>query len=272
LNLRLILGSSVALALIACAGLAPVLAPSDPLDQDLFNQLRPPFWVAGADPQFLLGTDELGRDLVSRLIYGTRPAALVMLVGAALSGLIGVCLGLFAGYFGGWVDAAVSRVVDVFMSFPGMLVAIVLAAMMGPGLDTVILAVVVIGWTRFCRVVRGELLVMREADFVTSARTVGVSHLRIIFHEMLPNLAPLLIVLFALEMGRALIVETVLSFIGFSSSDLATWGVVIAGGRAYVHQAWWVMTLPILVIVVAVLGLNALGDGLRHAIDPMLRR
>jgi peptide/nickel transport system permease protein len=136
----------------------------------------------------------------------------------------------------------------------------------------VIIAVIVIGWTRVCRVIRGEVLAMREHDFVTSARTVGVSHLRIMFHELLPNLAPLLAVLFGLEMGRAIVTEAVLAFIGFSSSDVATWGAMIAGGRAYVYQAWWIMGLPVAVIVLSVLGLNALGDGLRQATDPLLRR
>jgi peptide/nickel transport system permease protein len=272
MNLRLVLGAAVAAALFICAAFAQWIAPHDPMDQDLLNQLRAPFWMAGNDPHFALGSDELGRDLVSRLIYGARPAVLVMLIGATLSGLLGTCLGLFAGYFGGWIDAAVSRLVEIFMSFPPMLVAIVLAAVLGPGLDTVIIAVIAIGWTRFCRVVRGEILVMRELDFVTSARAVGVSHLRLVFHELLPNLVPLLTVLFGLEMGRAIVVEAVLAFIGFSASDAATWGAIIAGGRAYIYQAWWVMALPIAVIVVSVLGLNAFGDGVRQATDPVLRR
>ena len=149
---------------------------------------------------------------------------------------------------------------------------IVLAAVMGPGLNTVVIAVVLIGWTRFCRVVRGEVLALREQEFVTSARTIGVSHLRILFHEILPNLLPLVIVLLGLEMGRAIVVEAIMSFIGFSSSDLATWGGIIADARSYINQAWWAMTYPIVAIIIAVLGLNALGDGLRQATDPVLQR
>lgn len=271
-NSSLVLGVCILLLLLLTAAFAPELAPADPMDQDLLNQMLPPVWQHGGDPAHFLGTDELGRDILSRLIWGARPAVLVMIFGAALSGLVGVLLGLLSGYFGGWVDALVSRIVETFNSFPPMLLAIVLAAVIGPGLHTVILSVALIGWVRFCRVVRGEILVMRELEFVTSARMVGVSNLRVILHELVPNLAPLLLVLFGLEMGRAIVVEAVLSFIGFSSSDIATWGAIIAGGRQYIYQAWWIMTLPIIVLVLTVLGLNAFGDGLRTATDPVLQQ
>ena len=271
-NPRFLFGAAVLLALVLVAVFAPWLAPHDPMEQSLLNQLLPPRWVQGGDAAYLLGTDTLGRDLLSRLIHGARPALFVMLLGATLSGLVGVGLGLAAGYYGGWLDTAVSRVVETFMSFPPMLLAIVLVAVMGPGLDAVITATVVIGWTRFCRVVRGEVLVLRELEFVASARTLGVSHARILLREILPNLAPLIVVLMGLEMGRAIVVEAVLSFIGFSSSGIATWGGIIADGRSYINQAWWAMAYPIGVILVAVLGLNALGDGLRQATDPVLQR
>lgn len=271
-NPRFLFGAMVLLLLVLVALFAPWLAPRDPLEQSLLSQLLPPRWAQGGDPAYLLGTDTLGRDLVSRLIWGARPALLVMLLGATLSGLVGVALGLIAGYFGGRLDAAISRVVETFMSFPPMLLAIVLAAVMGPGLLTVVTAVLVIGWTRFCRVVRGEVLVMRELEFITSARALGTSRLRIILRQVLPNLAPLVTVLMGLEMGRAIVVEAVLSFIGFSSSGIATWGGIIADGRSYIHQAWWAMALPIGVILIAVLGLNALGDGLRQSTDPVLQR
>jgi ABC-type dipeptide/oligopeptide/nickel transport system permease subunit len=271
-NPRFVFGAVVLLALVVVAVLAPWLAPHDPMAQSLLNQLLPPRWANGGDPAYFLGTDTLGRDLLSRLIHGARPALLVMVLGATLSGAVGILLGLAAGYFGGWLDAAVSRVVETFMSFPPMLLAIVLAAAMGPGLSTVVIAIVLIGWTRFCRVVRGEVLVLRELEFVASARTLGAQHLRILFREILPNLLPLVIVLMGLEMGRAIVVEAVMSFIGFSSSDIATWGGIIADGRSYINQAWWAMTYPIGVILVAVLGLNALGDGLRQATDPVLQR
>jgi dipeptide transport system permease protein len=271
-NFRLVAGLSVLLLIVAVALLAPVLAPQDPMEQSLFDQFLPPMWAESADPDHLLGTDNLGRDVLSRLIYGTQPALVVMVVGALLSGLLGSVLGALSGYFGGWIDAVVSRIVDIFMAFPPILVAIVLAAVLTPGLDTVVLAIMLSGWTRFCRAVRGEMLALRESDFVHSARIVGVRHWRILYHELVPNLVPLLSVLLALEMGRAIVVEALLSFIGFSSSGLATWGSMIADGRSYLNQAWWTVVLPIALIVVSVLGLNALGDGARQVVDPVMRK
>ena len=271
-NPRFVFGALVLLVIVFVAAFAPWLAPHDPMEQSLLNQLLPPSWARGGDPAFLLGTDTLGRDLLSRMIWGARPALMVMVLGATLSGLVGVVLGMLSGYFGGWLDSAVSRTVDTFMSFPPMLLAIVLAASMGPGLNTVVISVVLIGWTRFCRVVRGEVLALREQEFVASALTIGETRLRILFHEILPNLLPLVLVLLGLEMGRAIVVEAVMSFIGFSSSSLATWGSIISDARSYINQAWWAMTYPIVAIIVAVLGLNALGDGLRQATDPVLQR
>ena len=269
---RLVLGCAVVVALCIAALFAPLLAPWDPLEQDLLNQYLPPFWSDKADAAYPLGTDSLGRDVLSRLIYGAQPALIVALLGALFSALIGITLGLLAGYFGGWVDSAVSRLVEILMAFPPVLLAIVLVAVIGAGLHAVVIAIVVIDWTRFCRVVRSEVLVLREQDFVTSAVTIGLTRWRILLSEVLPNVAPLMLVLFTLEMGIAIIVEAILSFVGFSSSNIATWGGMIADGRGYIHQAWWVMTLPIGCIIVAVLGLNVLGDGLRHAFDPVARR
>lgn len=269
---RLVFGTAVMLLLVVCAAFAGHLAPHDPMEQDLLNQLLPPRWAEGGDPAFLLGTDDLGRDLLSRLLYGARPAVIVMTLGAALSGLIGVSLGILAGYFGGWIDNVISRAVEIFMSFPPMLLTIVLVAVISPGLEAVVVAIALVGWTRFCRVVRGEMLILREQEFVTSARAIASTHRRILLHEVLPNLLPLLTVLFGLEMGRAIVVEAVLSFIGFSASGVATWGGIIAEGRASIYQAWWVMADPIALIVIVVLGLNALGDGLRRLSDPVLRR
>lgn len=271
-NWRLSFGLAVLFLLLFCAAFAPWLAPHDPMNQSLLNQLLPPAWVKGGERAYLLGTDNLGRDLLSRLIYGARPALLVMLLGATCSGLVGVGLGMAAGYFGGRFDTLVSRTVETFMSFPPMLLAIVLVAVIGPGLPAVVLSVVAVGWTRFCRVVRGEVFALREQEFVASARASGMRHLRILSREIVPNIAPIVAVLMGLEMGRAIVVEAILSFIGFSSSGLATWGGIIADARAYLHQAWWAMLYPIVMIVVAVLALNALGDGLRERFDPVLGR
>lgn len=271
-NARLAFGGAVLALLVLCAALAPVLAPLDPLDQDLLAQYLPPAWSDKAEPGYLLGTDSLGRDVLSRLIHGARPAVIVAVLGALFAALIGISLGLVAGFYGGWIDAAISRIVEIFMSFPPVLLAIVLVAVIGSGLHSVVIAIVVIDWTRFCRVVRAEVLVLREQDFVLSAVSTGRTRGRILVEEILPNVAPLMLVLFALEMGIAITVEAILSFVGFSSSNIATWGGMIAEGREYLRQAWWVMTLPIGCIVVSVLGLNMLGDGMRQSLDPVMSK
>ena len=257
---------------VLAALLAPWIAPKDPMEQSLLDQLLPPAWMSGGSGAHWLGTDNLGRDLLSRLIWGARPALAVMFLGAAASGSVGVTLGMLAGFFGGRVDRAISRLLEVFMSFPPMLLAIVLVAVVGPGLHAVVAAVVLIGWTRFCRVVRTEVMALKELDFVLSARALGMRPMRILFREVFPNLLPVVAVLLGLEMGRAVIVEAVLSFIGFSSSAVATWGGIIADGKGYINQAWWVLAAPIVVIVAVVLALNGLSDALRERIDPVLKR
>jgi peptide/nickel transport system permease protein len=271
-NPRVLFGGAVLLTIVALAALAQWLAPHDPLEQDLINTLLPPAWLGGQHG-FPFGTDSLGRDILSRLIYGARIALTVAVVAALLAGLLGSVLGLLAGYFGGWIDTLISRIVDVWMSFPAVLLSIVLAAVLGAGLYTVIVAIVVIDWTRFCRVVRSEVLIQREQDYVASAVTIGLKPGRILFGEVLPNVAPLLLTLFTLEMGIAIVVEAILSFVGLSvSSGAATWGGMIAEGRQYVNQAWWLMALPMLCVIVAVIGMNALGDGLRDVLDPVRAR
>ena len=268
-NPRVAFGILVVMALAIAAAGAPWLSPHDPLEQDLLNSFQVPAW-SGGDSAHPLGTDSLGRDILSRLIYGARAALIVAFVAALFAGLLGTALGLAAGYFGGRLDVAISRLVDVWMSFPSVLLCIVLAAVLGAGLHTVVIAIIVIDWTRFCRVVRAEVMVQKSHDYVASAITIGLSSSRVLGSEILPNVAPLLLTLFTLEMGIAIVVEAILSFVGLSvSSGVPTWGGIIQEGRLYVNQAWWLMALPMACIVVAVLGLNALGDGLRGALDPV---
>jgi dipeptide transport system permease protein len=272
-NTRVLFGAAVLLLLAAVALAAPLLAPHDPLEQDLLLSFSPPFWRSGADPSYLLGTDSLGRDILSRLIYGARIALTVALVAATLAALLGTVLGLLSGYFGGFLDAGISRLVDVWMSFPPVLLSVVLAAVVGAGLKAVILAIIVVDWTRFCRIVRAEVLVQREQDYVAAAVTIGLNRWRILAGEILPNIVPTLLVLLTLEMGIAVIVEAILSFVGLSvASDAPTWGGLIQEGRLYINQAWWLMALPMACIITTVLGFNALGDGLREVLDPVLRR
>jgi peptide/nickel transport system permease protein len=270
---RVWFGGSVVLLLVIAAAGAPLLAPHDPLDQDLANTLLRPLWREGADPDFPLGTDSLGRDVLSRLIYGSQVALIVAVVASLLAALLGTVLGLMSGFFGGVIDAAISRLVDIWMAFPPVLLSIVLVAVVGAGLPAVIMAIVLVDWTRFCRVVRAEVTVQKAQDYVASARVIGLTGRATLWREIVPNVLPLLIVLVSLEMGIAVIVEAILSFVGLSvASGVPTWGGLIQEGRVYINQAWWIMAFPMACIVLVVLGFNALGDGLRVAFDPVMRR
>ena len=272
-NRRVVLGGTVLLFFALAALFAPLIAPHDPVEQDLMLQYVPPAWSDEAEPGYLFGTDNLGRDILSRLIHGARIALFVAVAAAAAAGLLGTVLGLLAGYLGGWVDIVVSRLVEIWMAFPAVLLSIVLVAVMGTGLHSVVIAIAVIDWTRFCRVVRAETMAQRQQDYVASAVTIGLGRMRILWREILPNVLPLLIVLFTLEMGIAVIVEAILSYVNLSlASDFPTWGGMISDGRKYVNQAPWLMILPILCVIALVLALNALGDGLKDALDPVMRR
>ena len=211
--------------------------------------------------------------MLSRVLYGTRVALTVAFVAAGLAGLIGTALGLIAGWYGGWADRIISRLVDIWMAFPPVLLSILLVAVLGSGIHSVIAAIVIIDWTRFCRVVRAETQAQASMDYVVAARTIGFSRLHILLREILPNVAPALIALVSLEMGIAVIVEAILSFVGLSvSSDTPTWGGMIAQGRQIVYQGWWVLVVPLTVLFATVLAFNQLGDGLRRALDPVMRR
>ena len=270
---RAVFGLIVLGLMLLAAVFAPWLSPHDPLEQDLLSSFLPPSWQANGDPVFLLGTDNLGRDIVSRLIYGARTALIVALVAAALAALLGTVMGMLAGFYGGKTDMLISRAVDIWMSFPAVLLSIVLVAVIGAGLHAGIIAIVIIDWTRFCRVIRAETMVQKERDYVASAVTIGLPRVRILFQEIFPNLIPLLIVLLTLEMGIAIVVETILSFVGLSvASDTPTWGNLIQEGRQYIHQVPWLLGLPVACVVLAVLGLNALGDGIKEVIDPETRQ
>ena len=270
---RAVFGLVVLGLMLLAAGFAPWLSPHDPLEQDLLSSFLPPSWQTDGDPMFFLGTDNLGRDIASRLIYGARTALIVALVAATLAALLGTVLGMLAGFYGGKTDMLISRAVDIWMSFPAVLLSIVLVAVIGAGLHAVIIAIVIIDWTRFCRVIRAETMVQKERDYVSSAVTIGLARVRILFQEIFPNLVPLLIVLLTLEMGIAIVVETILSFVGLSvASDTPTWGNLIQEGRQYIHQVPWLLGLPVACVVLAVLGLNDLGDGLKEVIDPETRQ
>jgi ABC-type dipeptide/oligopeptide/nickel transport system permease subunit len=259
--------------LMVLAVFAPMLAPHDPLEQDLLAGNLPPLGFTGADPGYLLGTDDLGRDVLSRLIFGTRIALTVAFVAAALAALLGTLLGLLAGYLRGATDVVVSRLIDIWMAFPPVLLSILIVAIMGPGVTSVIIAIAIIDWTRFARVVRADTMAQAQADYVVAARVLGFGRMAILFREILPNVAPVLLALVTLEMGIAVIVEAILSFVGLSvSSDTPTWGGMIAQGRQIIHHAWWVFAAPLAALFATVLAFNQLGDGLRRALDPVMQR
>lgn len=269
---RLILSGTWLAVVVAAALLAPILAPHDPLAQDLLLGRLPPAWLPGAEPGYLLGTDGLGRDVLSRLIYGSRIALTVAFIAAPAACLIGSALGLVAGFYGGWIDQIVSRIVDIWMAFPPVLFSILLVAVIGTGLHSVILAIVAIDWIRFCRVVRAETLHQRRMDYVDSARVAGFPRATILFREVLPNVLPSIVALLSLEMGIAVIVEAILSFVNLSiSTDDPTWGGMIAEGRSIIHFAWWVLVFPLIVLFLTVLAFGQFGEGLRDRFDPVLQ-
>lgn len=268
---RVLVGTALILALALVAVFASSLAPHDPIEQDLLSTLLPPVWTTGGDPAYPLGTDALGRCILSRLIYGSRIALVVAVVSATGAMVLGTSLALVAGYFGGRVDWLVGRAVDVWMAFPPVVLALILLVGLGAGVSKVILAIIIIDWTRFCRVIRSEVLVVMKRDYVAAARLAGFSHVQVILKEVLPAVAPLLITLLSLEMGIAVIVEATMSFVGLSvEADVPAWGVMIADARQFMYQAPWGVVLPILAIFTTVLAFNLLGDGLRRALDPRL--
>lgn len=272
IGLRLWLSGGWLTLLVLAAILAPWLAPHDPLAQDLFLGRMPPFWVGGAEPGFLLGTDSLGRDVLSRLMHGARVALFVALIAGSATCVIGSTLGLIAGYFRGWPDMLISRFVDIWMAFPPVLFSILLVAVIGPGLLSIILAIVVIDWTRFARVIRAEAMSQGAMDYVASAQVAGRTRMGTMFTEILPNVLPTIGVLLTLEMGIAVIVEAILSFVNLSiSTDDPTWGGMISEGRASVHQAWWVLVFPLIALFLTVLSFSQLGEGLKDRFDPVLR-
>jgi peptide/nickel transport system permease protein len=265
----------IALGMVACVALcavfAPWLAPHDPGDQNLLAILTPPVWVAGGDPAYPLGTDSLGRCVLSRLIYGARTAMIVAFAASLGAMIIGSILAHVSGYFGGVLDWIIGRMVDVWMSFPPVILSLILMVGLGVGLSKVVLAIVLVDWTRFCRVLRSEVLIVTRHDYVAAARLLGFTHWQTIVREVLPATLPLLITLVSLEMAIAVVVEAILSFVGLGvGANTPAWGQMIADARQYVYQSPWNLLLPILAIFLTVAAFNLLGDGLRRTLDVRL--
>jgi peptide/nickel transport system permease protein len=268
---RVLIALGMILCIAICAFFAGRIAPNDPADQNLLSILTPPAWVAGGDPAFPLGTDSLGRDVLSRLIYGARTAMLVAFFASLGAMIIGTILAHVSGYFGGAIDWVIGRLVDVWMSFPPVILSLILMVGLGVGLDRVILAIILVDWTRFCRVLRSEVLIVTRHDYVAAARLLGFTHWQAIAREVLPATLPLLITLMSLEMAIAVIVEAILSFVGLGvGANQPAWGQMIADARQYVYQSPWNLLLPALAIFFTVTAFNLLGDGLRRTLDVRL--
>ncbi|MGB8622310.1 MAG: ABC transporter permease [Paracoccaceae bacterium] len=267
---RLAMASAIVVLLfLVMAVFAPFIAPHDPNATDLFLRLQPPAWKPGGDWSYILGCDALGRDILSRIIYGAR---ISMFVGASVvlvATTIGILAGLAAGFLRGWVDTLISRVVDILLGFPYLIFAIGLMAMMGPGLINIILALVYKEWVIPCRVVRGETLATRELEYVEAARALGASNRHIMMREILPNILSPVIVVSTIRMAHVIILEASLSFLGLGvQPPTASWGAMVADGRAFIMQAWWVSTFPGIAILLLVLAINVASQGLRDAFDP----
>ena len=255
--------------------LAPVLAPHDPALQDLKRRLAPPVGLGmeEASWEYPLGNDNLGRDILSRLLVGSRVSFVVGVTTILLSASVGSLIGAVAGFYRGPLDNIVMRFVDIWMAFPGLLLAIAFGAALGPGLVNLILALSLTNWVVYCRVVRAEVLSIRERDYVMAARIVGASDLRIILRHVLPNILAPILVISTLRMGTVIISEASLNFLGIGVQSLVpTWGGMLSDGREFMRNAWWLATFPGIAISIVVLGVNLLGDGLRDALDPRLRR
>jgi peptide/nickel transport system permease protein len=265
---------SLIIAVFALAALlAPVLTPADPYAQSLRARLKPPVWEDGGTWSRPLGTDRLGRDVLSRVILGARISLAVGVFTVFLAGAIGATVGLTAGYYGGRVDALLMRVTDATLSFPVILLALILATTVGPSFGNVVVAVAVILWARYARVIRGEVLSLMERDFIAQARIAGCSAWRIITRHLFPNTLNTLVVLLTLQVGYVIIVEASLSFLGAGiPPPTPAWGSMIAEGRDYITTAWWVSLFPGLAILLVVLAFNLFGDWLRDTLDPKLRQ
>ncbi len=265
-------GLAVVAAVALTAILAPLVSPFDPLEQDISQRLREPGWQDAQGRVHPLGTDHLGRDILARIIYGSRIALLVGVAAVAISGVLGLMIGLVAGYFGGRVDDFFMRLADIQLAFPFILLAIAVIGVLGPSLQNIIIVIGVSSWVVYARVVRGEVLSIREREFVQAAIALGGRNGRIVLHHVLPNAFTPWLVVATLDMARVIVIESALSFLGLGvQPPTPTWGGMLADGRVYLSTAWWLATFPGLAILVTVLGINLFGDGLRDTLDPRLQ-
>ena len=264
-------GLCVVVAVVVTALAASVVSPFDPIEQDIGNRLKPPGWRDASGARHFLGTDHLGRDLLARVIFGARPALLVGAAAVAISGVLGMAMGLISGYFGGRTDDVIMRLADIQLAFPFILLAIAVIGVLGPSLPTIIVVIGVSSWVVYARVVRGAVLSLREREFVQAALALGSRDGRVVLRHILPNALTPWLVVATLDMARVIVIESALSFLGLGvQPPTPTWGGMLADGRVYISTAWWLATFPGLAILATVLGINLFGDGLRDTLDPRL--
>jgi peptide/nickel transport system permease protein len=265
-------GLGVVVTVLLAAAFAPWLTPFDPLEQDINHRLKEPGWQTAEGRVHALGTDQLGRDILARVIFGSRIALLVGLSAVLISGVLGMAIGLVSGYFGGKVDDFFMRLADIQLAFPFILLAIAVIGVLGPSLRNIIIVIGVSSWVVYARVVRGEVLSIREREFVQAAIALGSRDGRVLVRHVLPNAFTPWLVVATLDMARVIVIESALSFLGLGvQPPTPTWGGMLADGRVYLSTAWWLATFPGLAILVTVLGINLLGDGLRDTLDPRLK-
>jgi len=265
-------GAAAFLVIVLSALLAPLLSPHDPLSVDIRNRMAPPAWMDGGTPEHLLGTDQIGRDLLSRVIWGGRVSLLVSVTAVLLSATIGVLFGLAAGYFAGRVDWSIMTLINVMLTFPFVLLALAVIAVLGPSVPNMIMVLGATGWPVYARVIRAETFALRERDFVTAARALGMSHPRIVFGQILPNLVSPIVVVATLQIAQIIILESFLSFLGLGvQPPTPAWGNMLGEGRVYMLNSWWIAAFPGLAIFITTLVLNLMGNGLRDWLDPHMK-
>ncbi|MBO6716577.1 MAG: ABC transporter permease [Rhizobiaceae bacterium] len=262
-------GLAIVMAVALCALLAPWIAPLDPNRQDLLATVAPPAWQEGGSINHLLGTDTLGRDVLSRIIYGSRVSLLAGVVAASGAAVLGAVLGLFAGYFGGWTGTVIMRLVDVVLAIPFILFALVFMTVFGPSLVNLVLAFILARWVQFTRIAYGLVLELREREFIQACIAANVGHLDILARHILPNIAGPLLVVATLELGYVILIESGLSFLGLGTPpEIPSWGGMLQEGRSLINIAWWMTTFPGVAIMITVVGFNFLGDWMRDQLDP----
>ena len=264
--------TAIILTIVGSAVWAPWISPWDPLSVDIRHRLGPPAWMDGGTRAHVLGTDQVGRDLLARIVYGGRISLLVGITAVLISTTIGVLLGLGAGYVGGHTDWIVMTVVNVMLTFPFVLLALAVIAVLGPSLVNMIIVLGVAGWPIYCRVVRAETLAIREREFILAGRALGMSHARLVFRQILPNLVSVIVVIATLQVARVIILESFLSFLGLGvQPPTPAWGNMLGEGRVYMLNSWWIATFPGLAIFVTTLAINLMGNALRDWLDPHMK-